>query len=187
MLVENQSISDLNPGHTCAKIPDAPSHITAGTNATLQIIYKADWDAPHNQTFYACADITYVSAADFKTRIPCFNATEPGEDDKKWAAAASSAAAANPSSTSSSSNSGASSSGGKKGLSGGAIAGIVVGVVGGIALLIVGGFFFYRRRQQAATKARLARMEDNARKHDWTGTDAASRNSRNSVQLKNLP
>ncbi|KAL0937781.1 GPI-anchored protein [Colletotrichum truncatum] len=177
-LIKEQSVADLNPGHTCVDIPNPPSQITAGSNATLQIIYRADWDAPHNQTFYACADIRYVEAANFVTRIPCFNATEPGEDDI--------AATAKPSSSSAAGNSGSSSSsgGGSKGLSGGAIAGIVIGAVAGVALLIGAALFFYRRSQQQKRNSRLARMEENARNSEhWNA--AKDSTSQSSVQLQN--
>lgn len=130
--------------------------MTSGSNATIQIIYKADWDAPHNQTFYACADITYVNAVDFKTRIPCFNATEPGEDDKKAAAGKDN-------------NSGtpASGSSGSSGLKANALAGIIVGSIVGAAGLVAIGVFLYRRREQKKRKLRLAQMEENARKTDY--------------------
>ncbi|KAJ3950974.1 hypothetical protein N0V92_012633 [Colletotrichum tropicale] len=179
-LIENQSVADLNPGHTCVNIANPPSFVTAGSNATLQIIYKADWDAPHNQTFYACADITYVELANFNTRIPCFNATEPGEDDLKATASPSA------SSTNSASNSGSgSSSSGSKKLSGGAIAGIVIGAVAGVGLLLGAALFFYRRSQQKKRNSRLARMEDNARNSEhWNA--AKDSTSQNSVQLNNI-
>ncbi|TKW49548.1 hypothetical protein CTA1_5573 [Colletotrichum tanaceti] len=181
-LIEERSVADLNPGHTCVDIPDPPSSVAAGGNATLQIIYRADWDAPHNQTFYACSDITYVDAATFNTRIPCFNATEPGEDDM----AASATASPSPSTSNSASNSGGSSSSSGNGLSGGAIAGIVIGAVAGVGLLVGAALFFYRRSQQKKRNSRLARMEENARNSEhWTAGKNSS--SQNSVQLNNLP
>ncbi|RBR26359.1 uncharacterized protein FIESC28_00859 [Fusarium coffeatum] len=164
-LIQDKSIADLNPGHSCVQVPDAPSSVSAGDNATIQIIYKADWDAPHNQTFYACADITFVSKADFDFRIPCFNATEPGDDDK----AAGVTGEANPTAThlhdASESSEAAEKSSGEGGLSGGAIAGIVVGSVVGVLLIAGAGLFFWRKKQQAKRNSRIARMEDNARKH----------------------
>ncbi|TDZ75154.1 hypothetical protein CTRI78_v000163 [Colletotrichum trifolii] len=180
-IIEAQSVADLNPGHTCVDIPNPPpGSVAAGGNATLQIVYRADWDAPHNQTFYACADVTYVEAASFDTRIPCFNATEPGEDD--LAAAASSPSA---SSDSSSSSSGSGSGGGKSGLSGGAIAGIVIGAVAGVGLLLGAALFLYRRSRQKKRNSRLARMEENARNSEhWNaGKDSTSQNS---VRLNNM-
>ncbi|KAL2678977.1 hypothetical protein Neosp_009731 [[Neocosmospora] mangrovei] len=171
-LIQAKSIADLNPGHTCVQLPDAPSSVSAGDNATLQIIYRADWDAPHNQTFYACADITYVSEANFNFEIPCFNATEPGDDDKAAGATASGSPTATHLSTKETSTSEASnddneekSSGGSKGLSGGAIAGIVVGSVVGALAILGAGLFLWRRKQQQERNERIARMEDNARKH----------------------
>ncbi|POR37864.1 Cytokine inducing-glycoprotein [Tolypocladium paradoxum] len=173
-LLETVDISDLNPGHTCAKVPDAPPRVAAGSNATLQIIYKADWDAPHNQTFYACADITYVTAADFKIRIPCFNATELGDDDKKTAANGSGSKQP-PSGDSSGSGSGASDSGsssnsgsgsGSSKLGAGAMAGAIIGSLAGASMLAA-GFLLYRRRQQKKRSLRLACMEENARREQY--------------------
>ncbi|EFQ26797.1 uncharacterized protein GLRG_02617 [Colletotrichum graminicola M1.001] len=96
-IIQEQSVADLDPGHTCVGVPDPPASVAAGSNATLQIVYRADWDAPHNQTFYACADITYVEAAAFRARVPCFNATEPGEDDRVAATSSPSPSANSPS------------------------------------------------------------------------------------------
>ncbi|KAJ4329265.1 hypothetical protein N0V84_000158 [Fusarium piperis] len=171
-LIQERSIADLNPGHTCVVVPNAPSRVSAGDNATLQIIYRADWDAPHNQTFYACADITYVSEADFKFSIPCFNATEPGEDDKAAGVTATGSPTATHLSTKessgSSNNDEEKSSGGSKGLSGGAIAGIVIGSVAGVLFIAGAALFLWRRKQQQERNERIARMEDNARKHQLT-------------------
>ncbi|KAG7289168.1 hypothetical protein NEMBOFW57_005531 [Staphylotrichum longicolle] len=73
-------ITELDPGHTCLSLADQTSsqQFTAGTNATIQVKYIADFDRPENQTFYACADITFVPAASFNgADVPCFNATDP--------------------------------------------------------------------------------------------------------------
>lgn len=153
------SLHDLNPGHTCVKVPDPPERITAGTNATLQIIYEADWDAYQNQTFYACADITYmqIPIANLTRKYThCFNATAPGEDDLKAQAAAGGSKA---SSTSENTGNSGSPSGSK--MSAGAIAGIVIGALAGVCLLASGWWMIRRRRQQR--RLRLARMEENAR------------------------
>ncbi|CEI65602.1 hypothetical protein FVEN_g8859 [Fusarium venenatum] len=165
-LIQEKSIADLNPGHSCVKVSDAPSSVSAGDNATLQIIYRADWDAPHNQTFYACADITFVSKADFDFAIPCFNVTEPGDDDKAAGATADPSPSATHLHTSDdgSDDEDEQASGAKK-LSGGAIAGIVVGSVAGVVLIAGAALFMWRRKEQAKRNSRIARMEDNARKH----------------------
>lgn len=180
-MIEERSISDLDPGHTCVEIPKAPSSVSAGDNATLQIIYRADWDAPHNQTFYACADITFVLDADFEFNIPCFNATEPGEDNIAAGETATSSATAThkPVSTGASNDDdddqdGNSSSGSSKKLSGGAIAGIVIGSIGGVSLLAIGAILLWRRKQQNQRDARIARMEDNARHHEIALAKVAS-------------
>ena len=151
-MVDDASVSDLDPGHTCISIPNPPSRIVAGANATLQAIYTADWDAPHNQTFYACADITYVERADFQTRVPCFNATEPGEDDTD------SRPSPNPKHDGDDDHDGKGSS-----LSGGAIAGVVIGTVAGVAMIAAVALLVYRRQQQAKRSKKLALMEENAR------------------------
>ncbi|KAF4461612.1 WSC2 Glucoamylase III (alpha-14-glucan-glucosidase) [Fusarium albosuccineum] len=173
-LIENKSISDLNPGHTCVELDKLSSSVKAGDKATLQVIYRADWDAPHNQTFYACADITFVEESNFNFKIPCFNATEPGEDDQAAGATVNPTATATHKSTSShgsdsssdESSSDSSSSGGSSKLSGGAIAGIVIGSIAGAALILGAAFFLWRRRQQKQRTERLRVMENRARGDD---------------------
>ncbi|ODA82387.1 hypothetical protein RJ55_00894 [Drechmeria coniospora] len=175
-LVDSRDINDLNPGHTCAKIPDAPSTVTAGTNATIQIIYKADWDAPHNQTFYACADITFVALNDFNMKIPCFNATEPGEDDKKMANDEVNGKKSS-SSEPSGSGSAANSAGGSAGMSSGAMAGTIIGSLAGAFILSGAALYFYRRREQKKRSLRLARMEENARMGHYSLNKVVSQGS----------
>jgi len=54
---------------------------------TLQIQYTSDLFDNRNETYYACADIHYVSLTQFTAQIPCFNVTTdnftapPPEDD----------------------------------------------------------------------------------------------------------
>lgn len=150
-------MNDLDPGHTCFSVPDAPEHIKAGTNATLQVVYQADWDASVNQTFYACADIVFVDRSDFRFKIPCFNATEPGEDNRK-AAEANKAVEAESASASAESPSNVAAKMGS-----GAKAGTIVGSLGGASAVAVGGIFLYRRRQQKKRALRHAHMEEKAR------------------------
>lgn len=156
LLVQANDLNDLDPGHTCFSVPDAPEHIKAGTNATLQVVYQADWDASVNQTFYACADIVFVDRSDFRFKIPCFNATEPGEDNRK-AAEANKAVEAESASDSAESPSNAAKMGS------GAKAGTIVGSLGGASAVAVGGIFLYRRRQQKKRALRHAHMEEKAR------------------------
>jgi hypothetical protein len=138
-------------------------------------MYTAQFDTPNNQTFYACADITYVLASAFTTDIPCFNATEPPS-----ASSTTSAAAGATSTSGSGNNTGSSSSSG--GISKGAIAGAVVGSVIGVILLAVAGLWLYREGKK---KQRLAMMEANARNVAWDDPRKASA-SENSVRLQNL-
>lgn len=157
-------------GHTCVNVADAPASVQPGANATFQIKYIADFDKPENQTFYACADITYVSAiANMGSGANmCFNATEPGTDKNKPTKTAA------PDSKSSQSS----------GLSGGAIAGIVIGSLAGVALLGAGAFVVYRRKQRRLI---VARQEQSARGVKWENHSARDSASHGSVQLENLP
>ena len=109
-----------------------------------------------------------------KLKIPCFNATEPGEDDKKAAtggskpqsSGTSGSESGNDSSNSNKSNSGSSGSGSSR-MGAGAMAGTIVGSLVGASMLAVGGLFLYRRRQQRKRQLRLARMEENARHNQY--------------------
>jgi hypothetical protein len=61
LLIDAHHIPDLDPGHECYGLPQNVSDgIRAGANATLQLIYLADFDddgesTGSNETFYACA------------------------------------------------------------------------------------------------------------------------------------
>ncbi|KAK4239393.1 hypothetical protein C8A03DRAFT_43000 [Achaetomium macrosporum] len=162
------AIPELDPGHTCVSIPDPPATVGAGANATIQIKYTADFDRPENQTFYACADITYVTAASFnQADVPCFNATEdidvpaptttgtptnlPGHGDEG-------PPLVEPG-TSATATATVIADAGSKGLSKGGIAGAVVGSVVGFALVVGLGLLFYRERER---KKRLVRQRDSA-------------------------
>jgi hypothetical protein len=154
---------------------DSPSSIGVGSNATLQIMYIADFDSPENQTFYACADIIYVEAADFNIQIPCFNATESD-------GTSSSHTAAPTSSTTSTAVPAQSGSGFSHDLSGGAIAGIVVGVVVGI--LVAASLLLYRERKQ---KNRLRRQLRSVRQgNGLDGQSGKDSISQGSIKLQNL-
>lgn len=182
-------INEVDPGHTCLSIADPPSDIAAGTNATIQLRYTADFDRPENQTFYACADITYVAAAGFnKADVPCFNATDdedvpaptatgtptdlPGHGDN------------GPPLSSSTATASAVPQDGGHGLSKGAIAGAVVGAVVGFAALVGLGVFLYRERQK---RVRLERQRDSARGVGWRADDPGKDSvSAGSFRLGNL-
>lgn len=171
-----KELRSLDPGHTCVRLPETKEGLANGTEATLQFMYQADWDSSRNQTFYACSDIVYVNAAEFNLEIACMNATEPGEDDKKWAAANGSGSSGSTGSGSSSSSAGSGSgssspasgsvdsgSGSGGGLGGRALAGTIVGSIAGVSVLAALGLLLYRRREQKQRALRLARMEENAK------------------------
>lgn len=175
---------ELDPGHTCVNVEDAPSSTSAGANATLQIKYIADFDTPDNQTFYACADITYVELTDFDTAIPCFNVTEPADDDS-GSDSDHTDSDSDSDSDSDKSDSGSSSGGGSSGLSGGAIAGIVVGSVAGVALFALAGLLIYRRKHQ---RLRMLRQQHSSRGVDWENQPGKAKDSisNSSVRMQNL-
>lgn len=70
--------NDIDIGHTCFYMPELPSSVGAGDNATIQLLYMAIEDSL-NTTHYACADITFVEDSVFRTSVyalSCFNATD---------------------------------------------------------------------------------------------------------------
>ncbi|KAK7512471.1 uncharacterized protein IWZ02DRAFT_87093 [Phyllosticta citriasiana] len=132
------NVSEVEPGHECYKLDALPSNVTAGSNATIQLEYWAEYDSDRNQTFYACADITFVEASAFTQQVPCFNVT------------ASTFGSPSSSSTSSATSSASASAASKSSLSGGDKAGIAVGsIVGGLAIIGAGLFWLLRKRRQS--------------------------------------
>ncbi|RYO92368.1 hypothetical protein DL766_000336 [Monosporascus sp. MC13-8B] len=158
VLVSADRITELDPGHQCVNIADPPSDVGAGSNATLQIRYTSEFDKGVNETYYACADITYVRARDFTYRIPCFNATE--EEPEPSPAPSPPAPAENEDT-----------GGGGGGLPGGAVAGIAIGAVAAVSLVAVVLFFLYRRDQR---EKRLAEHRLSNRNVKWDGDVAAA-------------
>ncbi|KAL1880057.1 hypothetical protein Daus18300_001420 [Diaporthe australafricana] len=153
-----QNITEVEPGHQCYKIASLPSTAAAGTNATIQLAYWADYEGENggkNETFYACADITLVEAADFTAQVPCFNVTSADFDSGDATATETVATATvTPTSAAAASSDGS----GSGGLSKGAVAGIAVGTIVG-SLAVVGAFAFMllrRRRSSAAAAAAAA-------------------------------
>ncbi|KAI5461559.1 hypothetical protein BGZ63DRAFT_386087 [Mariannaea sp. PMI_226] len=178
-VISADKFKEIDLGHTCVNVPDAISSVKSGDKATLQIKYIADFDSPDNQTFYACADVTYVELTEFDESIPCFNATETSNPS-------STSTSTHAASTSSSDDTDSENSSSKKskGLSGGAIAGIVVGSVGGVAIIALAILLVYRRKSQ-----RLAalRQQHSARGVNWEEQPGKnSRSSAGSVRMQNL-
>ncbi|KAK8199776.1 hypothetical protein HDK77DRAFT_210567 [Phyllosticta capitalensis] len=141
------NVTEVEPGHECYKLDSLPSNLTAGTNATIQLEYWADYDSDKNQTFYACADITFVETADFSAQVPCFNVTASDFGSSSTAT----------SSATSSASGGTS----KSSLSGGDKAGIAVGsIVGGFAIIGAGLFWFLRKKRQSKSPAPVSMTLD---------------------------
>jgi hypothetical protein len=61
LLIDAHYIPDVDPGHECYPLPqNFSAGIAEGANATLQLVYIADFDDNgeengQNETFYACA------------------------------------------------------------------------------------------------------------------------------------
>ncbi|KAK8141104.1 hypothetical protein G3M48_000784 [Beauveria asiatica] len=179
-LISMEAFKDIKLGHTCVTLPDAAASVKAGTNATLQIKYIADFDKPENQTFYACSDITYVELSNFKESIPCFNATEPSDGSKTGSGGGGGGASSTASASSSPSAGGSSK---KSRLSGGAIAGIVIGSVAGVALVAAAVLLVFRRKQQ---RLRVLRQQ-NSERGKWAASEQArDSQSQGSVRMNNL-
>jgi hypothetical protein len=185
-------IPDLDEGHQCYPIPNPAADVEAGSNATLQIKYTSDFDTDKNETFYACADITYVPTSQFSVQVPCFNATiddyditdtndgdDGDESDDSNSSSSTSTASGTAAGATSTSSPSASSSSSSSGLSGGAIAGIVVGVVLGALLAFGGAFYLWRRSQQ---KKRRRQQEANIRNVKWE----QGANSDNDIALRQI-
>lgn len=186
-LVSERRISDIDPGHMCYPVTNPGVDTEAGMNATFQIRYTSDMEDHKNETYYACADVTYVAASKFTYQVPCFNVTADeftatDEDDNDSTGSGSDS---NSASSDSSSDSASSGSGGSK-LSGGAIAGIVVGCVAA-AVIAAGLLFGYRRLLQ---KYRSMRQKASVRNVDWPaeegGKPAADNSSGSSYGLRKL-
>lgn len=159
VLIPSDRMKEVDPGHECLSIANPPADVAVGSNATLQIKYTSEFDTGVNETYYACADITYIDRANFATEFPCFNITEPE---------ATPTASSVPVAGSDQSSGDESSSGG---LPGGAIAGIVIGAVVGVTFIALVLFFLYRRDQR---DKRLAEHHVSNRNVKWD-EDAASR------------
>ncbi|KAL3467772.1 hypothetical protein BJX64DRAFT_123145 [Aspergillus heterothallicus] len=187
IVVEGRRIQDIDPGHMCYPVPNPGVDAEEGMNATFQIKYTADFETDRNETYYACADVTYVAASRFTYQVPCFNATvedftlanSTDTDDGSSSSNSSNSNSNNSDSALSGSNTeseNSSGAGGGGGLSGGAIAGIVVGAVAALVIGLV-LLFGYRRLLQ---KYRNLRQKTSVRNVDWAADDAAKPTADNS-------
>ncbi|KAH8161466.1 hypothetical protein CIB48_g6780 [Xylaria polymorpha] len=161
------SVPEIESGHQCYKVVDIPNNVVAGSNATIQLEYWSNIDNElngRNQTFFACADITFVEAADFTAQVPCFNVTS---SDFNPPESSSTATTDDPDNTGAASNAdpdtSTKSSSGR--LTTGATAGIAVGVVVA-SLLVIGSvaFVVFRKRAKQTTheEHQLSRSKDTA-------------------------
>ncbi|OLN83746.1 hypothetical protein CCHL11_08711 [Colletotrichum chlorophyti] len=154
-------VGSLDLGHTCITAPPAPEGVTAGSNATYRILYVSNFDQEESkrETFYACADVTFVDV--FTATIPCFNATvsDPDVDIDETVSVTTTDAGGNTPHTASDFVANKSSD---SGLSRGVIAGAVVGSVAGVTLLGLVAFFLWRRnnaKKNAVTEPMQQRFD----------------------------
>jgi hypothetical protein len=164
----------------CYPIPNPPSDVLSGGNATIQIMYTADFETDKNETYYACADITYVPTNEFTYQVPCFNvSTEDGIDMPEDSPTNSTGSSdAEPSETPS--------SGPGSSLSGGAIAGIVIGVVAMIAGIALVFFIWGRRKQRRVQRQREEDVRAVSWKDDTRSSASGSRNEESDIVLRDM-
>ncbi|KAF2259200.1 hypothetical protein CC78DRAFT_572021 [Lojkania enalia] len=177
------NITEIEPGHQCYKLNQLEG-VTAGTNATIQLEYWSEYEGENNgnnQSFFACADVTFVEAKDFTIQVPCFNVTSDDFNEPTPSSNPAASTSGAPRSSiiapteSATSSQAASSSGG--GLSTGAKAGIAVGsIIGAIALISAIAFFVWRRGKATGLKNRES-YELRAAKLGGTTPEAASATS----------
>ncbi|TQN67363.1 putative inactive receptor kinase [Colletotrichum shisoi] len=159
----HSEVGSLDLGHTCITVPQAPEGTAAGANATYRMLYVSNFeeDESKRETFYACADVTFVDV--FAASIPCFNATVSDPEvsvDGTVDVTTTDAGGKTPHTaadfTASKSDSSSSS------LSGGAIAGAAVGSIAGVSILGLAAFFLWRRKnnkRNAATEPMQQRWD----------------------------
>ncbi|EKD19466.1 uncharacterized protein L3040_002658 [Drepanopeziza brunnea f. sp. 'multigermtubi'] len=143
------NVAELEPGHQCYSVSTAPT-ATPGSNATIQLEYWAD-DSGTQESFFACADVTFVEAATFSLEVPCFNVTED-EFMPVDPASPTTPATTTPVDTLVSADKDDNDDDDDDGLSTGAKAGIAVGAIAGALLLAAAAFFLIRRKRSAAAK-----------------------------------
>ncbi|KAK6532030.1 hypothetical protein TWF694_003193 [Orbilia ellipsospora] len=134
-------ISEIEAGHQCYKAPTI-STVASGSNATIQLEYWSN-DSGRNESFFACADVTLVSATAFTESIPCFNVTASEFEAPQTTETVVSQP---PEQTSTPVTAPA-----DTGLTSGQKAGIAVGSIIGASLIIgIAAFFALRKRTQPA-------------------------------------
>ncbi|KAI3536159.1 WSC2 [Colletotrichum abscissum] len=162
-------VGSLDLGHTCVTVPSAPSGTAAGSNATYRMLYVSNFDQDESkrETYYACADVTFVEV--FAASIPCFNATvsDPDVDVDTTVNVTTTDSGGNTPHTGESKSSG---------LSKGAIAGAAVGSIAGVSLLALAGFFFWRKK--AAKKEAVTEPMQQRWDAEKAVSDTSSVNSR---------
>ncbi|EPS35786.1 hypothetical protein H072_10703 [Dactylellina haptotyla CBS 200.50] len=134
-------VNAIEAGHQCYKAPTIANSFS-GSNATIQMEYWSN-DSGRDESFYACADITLVSATTFDDTIPCFNVTASEFEAPQ---ATETVVTQAPEQTSAPSASSV-----DTGLTTGQTAGIAVGSILGASLIIgIAVFFAFRKRSQPA-------------------------------------
>ncbi|ERT00457.1 hypothetical protein HMPREF1624_03830 [Sporothrix schenckii ATCC 58251] len=178
------NVTEVAPGHQCYKIDPVPPSTTAGTNATIQLQYWAVYEGENNnqnQTFYACADVTFVEDADIVGSVPCFNVTASdfSSEGSSSTISAGSGATTGPTGPGVGSSAAPTTASETSGLAAGAKAGIAVGSIAGVAALAALGVFVYARKRHTGylERRRASKMNApiplNKRKPDGTSVTSA--------------
>jgi hypothetical protein len=164
-------VGDLDSGHTCIAVPDPPSDVTDGSNATFRFRYQASPEEVGGRTedYCTCADVTFVAVEAFTKSIPCFNVTEEEpriSTDPDVNVTLTSSGSESSTSDSLSASEVASNvanatdidEGGSGGLSKGGIAGVIIGCVAAVAPITASVVLFirYRRANAEARRAKEA-------------------------------
>lgn len=177
----------------CYPIPNPPSDVDPGSNATIQIKYTADFEKDRNETYYACADIYYVPTNQFTVQVPCFNASsddfEAPDDDShdNDNSTISSTAASTPVNTADASDAEPPSSRPESStLSGGAIAGIVIGVLALLALIAALFFVWGRRKQRQKQREQEANVRAVQWREDGRSSASGSKQEDRDIALKDM-
>ncbi|KAL2760965.1 hypothetical protein ACRALDRAFT_1059317 [Sodiomyces alcalophilus JCM 7366] len=159
-------IGTLDLGHTCISVPDPPSNIKAGMNATFSLLYVANFEEnpAFRSTHYACADVSFVEFSAFDDAIPCFNATTADPEVKVDGDVEVTVTDAHGNVPHTASDFKSPSSG----LSKGTIAGAVVGAAAGVSIIAAVGFWLFRRNKQKKQLNEQMRQVDAEKAHSDT-------------------
>lgn len=174
VILSSEQIQSLDFSHVCLDLPSLGLDSEAGTNATIQLRYVAEYidpdhdhrrvkrHMPVNETFYACADVMLVREEAFTFDIPCFNTTAEADDDHHDDDDDDDHEHSHEHEGDDDEDEDDDDHEGDSGLSGADIAGIVVGSVVGVAVIATVAWYLWRRdrREKQVAQHILETRED---------------------------